>query len=78
MEDRWLNVNQAAHHLGISKGTLYQYTHKKLVTHYKLGNRIMFKVSDLDKFMESNKVETMEQQLNKYMTTDFLKRVNKR
>ncbi len=78
MESKWMNVAQAAEYLGISKGTLYQYTHRKEITHYKFGNKVAFKITDLDNFMESKKIETVDQQLNRYMTSDFLKRVSKR
>ena len=58
MEDRYLNHEEAAKYLGVSKMTLYLWIYQKkgpLV--YKLNNTLLrYKKSDLDNFIEQYKV----------------------
>jgi len=57
----FLDINEASEYLGISKNTLYVYTSKSIIPHYKLqGRKIYFKVDELDEFIlnQKNRVES--------------------
>ena len=51
----FLTMDQASLYLGLSKATLYGYTHKKLIPYYKVQNRkIYFRTDDLNNFVMNN------------------------
>jgi len=50
--DPWLNHEQAADHLGISKSTLYQYASQEKIECRKLGGRLEYLRSTLDRFKD--------------------------
>ena len=54
----WLNVAEAARYMGLSRGCIYNWIQKGTApTYYKHRQLIRFKKSDLDKFMEGNRVD---------------------
>lgn len=53
----FLDVKQAAVFLGVSVDTVYAWTMRKTIPHYKLGRLVKFKKSDLITHMESLRVE---------------------
>jgi predicted DNA-binding transcriptional regulator AlpA len=50
--DPWLKHEQAAHYLGISKSTLYQYASREKIECRKLGGRLEYLRSTLDRFKD--------------------------
>jgi predicted DNA-binding transcriptional regulator AlpA len=50
--DPWLNHEQAADYLGISKSTLYQYGSQEKIECRKLGGRLEYLRSTLDRFKD--------------------------
>lgn len=56
-----INMNQACKILGLSKPTLYGYTAKRKIPHYKRGKRNYFKKSELIKWISDGKVKTMDE-----------------
>ncbi len=51
----YLSLDEASQYLGISKNTLYAYSQKGIIPHYKpRGRKLYFKVSDLDKFITNS------------------------
>ena len=65
IEERvFMTLDKAADYLGICKSTLYQYTHNRILTHYKpRGKLIYFLKADLDQFImkDNNRVKSKEQ-----------------
>ena len=48
----FLSLEEAAEYLGVSKATLYQYTHKRVLNFYKVrGKKIYFPREELDQFI---------------------------
>lgn len=47
-----MNVDQAAHYLGVSPDTLYKYLSEGRIPAFKLGNRWRLKKTTLDRWME--------------------------
>ena len=63
-ERPFLSIDEAAEYLGISKNTLYGYTHRNVIRFYKLlGRRVYFKVDDLNDFIlnEKNQCESTKE-----------------
>jgi excisionase family DNA binding protein len=63
----WLNVKEAADYLGVKVSTLYSYISSRRIPFYKIpGSQLVkFKISDLNIWLESGKVETIKEYLNK-------------
>jgi excisionase family DNA binding protein len=51
-EDPWLRQTEAANYLGISKSTLYQYACQRKIECRKLGGRLEYRRSTLDRFRD--------------------------
>jgi excisionase family DNA binding protein len=51
-EDPWLRQTEAANYLGISKSTLYQYACQHKIECRKLGGRLEYRRSTLDRFKD--------------------------
>ena len=56
-----LLITEAARYLRISVVTLRRYCGERLVIHYKLKGRIVFRKADLEKFLDSKRVETFDE-----------------
>lgn len=59
-EDQLLNVKEASLFLGLAVATLYEKTSERLIPHYKQGKKIVFKKSELIKWIESRRIPTIE------------------
>ena len=55
--EKLLNINEAAELLGLAKVTLYRYASMKMLPTVKLGDRLLFKQSDLEKWVDEHRVE---------------------
>jgi predicted DNA-binding transcriptional regulator AlpA len=53
-EDSWLGHSEAAAYLGVSKSTLYHYSCHEQIERRKLGGRLEYRRSALDKFKEDH------------------------
>ena len=53
--ERFLNVNQAAEFLAVSKYFLYKYVTE--IPHYKIGSKLAFRVSELSAWAETRRVQ---------------------
>ena len=51
--DKPLNVDQAAHFLGLKKGTLYNMISRKAIPYHKVGRRVLFKEAELEAWFDS-------------------------
>jgi excisionase family DNA binding protein len=52
----YLSLEAAADYLSYTKSSLYQFTSKRKIPHYKFERKILFKVSELDDFIEKHRV----------------------
>jgi excisionase family DNA binding protein len=62
---KWLRLNEAAGYLCISERNLRGLIKKNIIPFYKLEGKILFKVTELDKFIEKNKVESVSELIQK-------------
>lgn len=61
-ESEMLSTEEAAKYLGVSTSLLYKMTSRRKIRHFKpTGKLVYFKREDLDKWMRSNPVATMEE-----------------
>lgn len=52
---KYYNSKEAAEYLGMQLSTLYKYTMNDAIPHYKLGNRVLFILDELDRWMKLGK-----------------------
>ena len=62
---KWLTLNEAAEYLRISERNLRGLIKQNKVPFYKLEGKILFKTSELDNFIEKNKVESISELIQK-------------
>lgn len=56
-----LDVQQAADFLKVKIATLYEKTSRKLIPHFKKGNKLYFHLSELQEWITKGKVKTHEE-----------------
>ena len=56
IESPFIGLNEACNYLSIAKATMYQKTHLKTIPFYKINRKILFKVSELEAYVESHRV----------------------
>jgi len=62
MTKNYLPFDQAADYCGLSKSYLYKLTFNKRIPHFKPGGKLIyFSVSDLDRWITSNRVSTTDE-----------------
>jgi len=73
-ESNFVTLEEAARMLGLATGTMYQYTHRKVIPFYKPhGRKIYFKYSELMDFIESSRRSSVDEIKSKAVE-DTLKR----
>jgi excisionase family DNA binding protein len=59
LEKPFLSVEETCIYLNISKPTLYAYTSRKKIPHYKFNRKLLFKVSELNEMIQNNRIKPM-------------------
>lgn len=68
-----LDLEEAITYTGCARSTLYRLTSAKEIPHYKLGQALRFKKSELDEWLTRNKVATNREIESKAVTYMTLK-----
>ena len=63
-----LDLEEAITYTGCARSTLYRLTSAKEIPHYKLGQALRFKKSELDEWLTRNKVATNREVESKAVT----------
>ena len=53
MEDRWLNVDQIAEYLGVSRDTVYSWISARAMPAHKVGRLWKFKREEVDEWVRA-------------------------
>jgi len=54
--DKLLTVEEIAEYLKLRPSTIYQWTHQGFIPHIKLGNRVRFRLCQIEKWLEKRTV----------------------
>lgn len=66
MQQKFLVLEDAAQYLGVSVSTMYGYNKTARIPYSRpSGCRCFYKVEDLDAFLESNRIESVMDKVNK-------------
>lgn len=68
-----LDLEEAITYTGCARSTLYRLTSKKEIPHYKVGQALRFKKSELDEWLTRNRVATAKEIESKAVTYTTLK-----
>lgn len=68
-----LGLEEAITYTGCARSTLYRLTSQREIPHYKLGQALRFKKSELDEWLTRNKVATAKEIESKAVTYMTLK-----
>lgn len=68
-----LDLEEAITYTGCARSTLYRLTSAKEIPHYKLGQALRFKKSELDEWLTRNKVSTTKEIESRAVTYMALK-----
>ncbi len=60
-DDVFMNIEQVASFVGLSKATIYGLTHERCIPHFKTGKRLYFKKSEIVNWISSTKVKTKQE-----------------
>lgn len=58
-----LTVQQLSEYLGVQPSTVYHWTHEGFVPHYKVGDTIRFKSTEIERWMQQRRVAGRPKQL---------------
>ena len=56
--DRYLDLKEAAQYLPLSKRTIWE--HRNTIPHFRYGKKIIFRKSELDRWMETFRVRDQD------------------
>ena len=54
---RFLDVDEAAEYLETTRRNIYRLTEQNRIAHHRIARRLQFTVSDLEKYIQSQRVE---------------------
>ena len=60
MNPEFLNIHEISEYLGIKPSTIYAMVEAKKIPHYKIGRLIRFKKSEIDFWMETQKMQCID------------------
>jgi excisionase family DNA binding protein len=52
LKEQYLNAGQAAEYLTLARSTIYEYIHYRKIPFCKIGERVVFSKSELDKWIK--------------------------
>lgn len=53
--EKWVNLEEIAEHMGLSRDTIRNYIKKQQIPYHKIGKQYKFKISEIDAWIESGK-----------------------
>lgn len=58
--EKWSNLEEIASHCGVSKDTIRNWIKKEAIPFHKMGKQYKFKISEVDKWVESGASANIE------------------
>lgn len=53
--EKWVNLEEVAYHMSLSKDTIRNYIKKEMIPYYRIGKQYKFKISEIDEWIKSGK-----------------------
>jgi len=58
--DEFMDIDQTASFLAMSKTTIYGMTHQRKIPYFKVGKRLFFKKSEIEQWIVSKRINTYD------------------
>jgi excisionase family DNA binding protein len=68
-----LTVNELSQIIRLKKSSIYSLIYKRSIPYVKINSKTLFKLSDIEKFIEQNTHESLKEQLEKINTNRKIK-----
>lgn len=59
MERRYINIDDLAEYLSLTKGTLYVWVFQKRIPHFKIGGALRFDLREIENWLKDKRVEEL-------------------
>lgn len=59
-QEKWVNLEDIAEHLKISKDTIRVYVKKKVIPFHRVGKQYKFRISEVDAWVESGEAAEID------------------
>lgn len=66
-------VRELSEIIRLKKSSIYSLVYRKAIPYVKIGSKTLFKLSDIEKFIEQNTHESLKEQLEKINTNRKIK-----
>ena len=66
-------VRELSEIIRLKKSSIYSLVYRKAIPYVKIGSKTLFKLSDIEKFIEQNTHESLKDQLEKINTNRKIK-----
>lgn len=73
-----LDIKQAADYLRLKVNTIYEKTSRKLIPHFKKGNKLYFKRAELKEWVSEGKVKSADEMQSEAATHGLNKKANRK
>jgi excisionase family DNA binding protein len=78
-----LSLPEAAQYLGVSKSTMYQFTHTRKIPYYKFGRSVYFYTKEIDDWLKENSFRhkshnEIEKEAIEYISKAAGRKINRR
>jgi len=77
-----LSLVEAAQYLGVSKSSMYKFTHTKKIPYYKFGRSVFFYTKEIDDWLRENSIrhkshDEIEKEAIEYLSKAAGKKINR-
>jgi len=63
-----IGVDEVCEITGYEKATIYAFTHKRQIPHYKRGKKLFFNRLEIETWLQENRIEPVSEFVNKVMS----------
>jgi excisionase family DNA binding protein len=65
METQFLDITETAKYLNCHKDTIRRMVNNREITAYRVKSKILLRISDIEQYLESNKITPFSEQIKK-------------
>ncbi|MDR0438119.1 MAG: helix-turn-helix domain-containing protein [Bacteroidales bacterium] len=64
---KFIGIDELSEMIGYKKSTIYSLVHKRLISYYKRGKKLFFKVSEIEDWLQENRIEPISEHVSRVM-----------
>ncbi len=75
---KFMSLEEAAEYLNLSRNTLYMYNSKNVIPFHRTGNRVYYKLEDLDQYvLGSKQTKSLQERKAEFLTANSNKSIRR-